>query len=300
MNKFVTLLLVLPLIFSQDLSFPEVKPYVKEEAKVLEKPNLTFDGIRKLGKYSSARWLQIDPMAEKFLSMSPYNGMGNNPIFYTDPNGQEIRGSKKDLDELAKQANDAIRKLGIDNASIKVNETRIYGDDGKLIESYFSLSQIGKGWKQLSSGDLKVSSFKNDKSNNAATKALVGFGDLMGSSTVQNFAYAKQSSDGNYYDATGKATMGGGSNYGGLNPTANEGQGFGVALHEILHGNPNFTGNDVIRSGNIFGNMSNNPGHRNNKPAGGYTGGWKYYGLNRLLGYPRIPTVKVPKRSPWQ
>ena len=34
---------------------------------------------------SIGRWMQIDPMAEKYPGMSPYNGMGNNPILYSDP-----------------------------------------------------------------------------------------------------------------------------------------------------------------------------------------------------------------------
>ncbi len=36
------------------------------------------------------RWLQVDPKAESFASMSPYTGMGNNPISITDPLGDSI------------------------------------------------------------------------------------------------------------------------------------------------------------------------------------------------------------------
>jgi len=37
------------------------------------------------------RWLQVDPKAESFATMSPYTGMGNNPILYTDYLDDSIR-----------------------------------------------------------------------------------------------------------------------------------------------------------------------------------------------------------------
>lgn len=36
------------------------------------------------------RWFAIDPLAEKFPDMSPYSGMGNNPIIYIDVDGKFI------------------------------------------------------------------------------------------------------------------------------------------------------------------------------------------------------------------
>ena len=37
------------------------------------------------------RWNAIDPLAEKYCSLSDYAYCGNNPVIFVDPNGQEIR-----------------------------------------------------------------------------------------------------------------------------------------------------------------------------------------------------------------
>jgi RHS repeat-associated protein len=41
------------------------------------------------------RWLSIDPLARKFPFLSPYNFVANNPIFFVDPNGEDIGESNK-------------------------------------------------------------------------------------------------------------------------------------------------------------------------------------------------------------
>ena len=39
---------------------------------------------------SLGRWMNIDPLAEKFIAATPYNYTANNPVLYKDPNGKDI------------------------------------------------------------------------------------------------------------------------------------------------------------------------------------------------------------------
>ncbi|CAM1366937.1 hypothetical protein TSEDIMI_450005 [Tenacibaculum sediminilitoris] len=45
-------------------------------------------GSRNYDKWAG-RWMNIDPLAEKFVEVSPYSYAKNNPIFFVDPDGQE-------------------------------------------------------------------------------------------------------------------------------------------------------------------------------------------------------------------
>jgi hypothetical protein len=53
---------------------------------------------------SASRWLSIDPLAEKYVSISPYAGMGNNPVLFSDTDGREliIKGTAAMQDEYAR------------------------------------------------------------------------------------------------------------------------------------------------------------------------------------------------------
>ena len=41
-------------------------------------------------------WLSVDPMSDKYPSMSPYNYCANNPVILVDPDGREIEGFSVD------------------------------------------------------------------------------------------------------------------------------------------------------------------------------------------------------------
>ena len=50
---------------------------------------LSFATYRSLDA-STGRWLQIDPEAERYHSLTPYNSMGNSPMVYNDSDGDFI------------------------------------------------------------------------------------------------------------------------------------------------------------------------------------------------------------------
>ena len=47
-------------------------------------------------------WLSVDPMSDKYPSMSPYNYCANNPVIFVDPDGRTIEDPSTHIDENGK------------------------------------------------------------------------------------------------------------------------------------------------------------------------------------------------------
>ncbi|BDS09821.1 RHS repeat domain-containing protein [Aureispira anguillae] len=99
---------------------------------------------------SIGRWNGVDPLSNKYYSMSPYNGMGNNPIMNTDPKGdsiinfyqsyQQYASLKKDLksniaNAKTSQERKAARKE-LKNNQDKIRGYRNYKTTESLIQEF--------------------------------------------------------------------------------------------------------------------------------------------------------------------
>jgi hypothetical protein len=94
LNKLlVFLLFTSSLLISQEKQssenhYPKFNPYIAEK-NITVKQKRSID-IKDLGKAQPARWLSVDPKADKYPSWSPYNYALNNPLKYIDPHGDTV------------------------------------------------------------------------------------------------------------------------------------------------------------------------------------------------------------------
>jgi len=93
MKIIFVIIFISPLILAQEVKenenpYRKFIPYAVETDTIIN--NFNYMEIDNLGKEQPARWLSVDPLADKYPGWSPYNYTLNNPLRYIDPNGKEI------------------------------------------------------------------------------------------------------------------------------------------------------------------------------------------------------------------
>lgn len=103
-----------------------------------------------------SRWLSPDPLTSEFPSWSPYNYAADNPIFYTDPDGQAVVPVNEDARALlfstagsfGVSAEKFSTVLGINFDSKVINSTKTLDHSGQLDFKGFK--------KELKRGGIKL------------------------------------------------------------------------------------------------------------------------------------------------
>ena len=81
------------------------------------------------------QWLSVDPMSDKYPSMSPYMYCAGNPIMYKDPDGRKVVIEGEAKKQYFKQVKEGAKSLGV---SVKMDRTGTlsakYNNKGSISE----------------------------------------------------------------------------------------------------------------------------------------------------------------------
>ena len=110
---------------------PDYQPY-KYNGKEFDKMNglNTYDYGARQHEPTLARWDRIDPLCEKYYSISPYAYCGNNPVNRIDPDGQKF------TDSLQQYVDEYLDEIATKRWTL-MKQMQLYGNSQDLTELYF-------------------------------------------------------------------------------------------------------------------------------------------------------------------
>jgi RHS repeat-associated protein len=112
------------------------------------------------------RWHSLDPMAEKYYSVSPYDYCTNNPIRYIDPTGMEF--SEAAWEYVKKLIAEVNTKQEINNAKIAEKQAKLNNSDLSSKQTKKLNSQI----KNLQNQNSSLESVRGEAASLAASSQM--------------------------------------------------------------------------------------------------------------------------------
>jgi RHS repeat-associated protein len=110
-------------------------------------------------------WWQVDPLAEKYYSISPYVYVVNNPILHTDPDGRSVDGEYElDANGNFQKVSDKGDDIGVDFYHFD----NVLGDDGKTIQKTWITDRKGN-WNWMKNGRYNLQGDVRDGETNWST-----------------------------------------------------------------------------------------------------------------------------------
>ena len=121
-------------------------------------------------------WLSVDPMSDKYPSLSPYNYCANNPIILMDPNGEDVTLSGESMFDFFNEVKIGAKAMGI---KVKMNK------DGVLSAKYTGKGKISEdGQKFLDAVNSKTVSVNVNCLNSGTDETMFMFGGEFGGNEI--------------------------------------------------------------------------------------------------------------------